>query len=124
MIACPQTSPQKATTPATPAQVRRAVLASSRLPAARRWVYATEIQRFLKYCEILHLSAGRPEAREYLAIVPLVSARPHARQALRWFFHHADDLRRHRESPRPAPAPIWREGADDRVVDEDDSALN
>jgi hypothetical protein len=62
-----------------------ALMASSIVPE-RRWRFATEISRFLRYCHILDAPVTKPRAREYLAKVPLLSARPLAREALRWFF--------------------------------------
>jgi hypothetical protein len=84
----------------------RTVLAASRLSADQRWRFATEIRRFLKYCRILNTPVNRSRAREYLAIVPLVSSRPDARQALRWFFQMAQAAR-HRRSITPTKR-SWR----------------
>jgi hypothetical protein len=64
-------------------------LAATRLSPFERGRYAIEIQRFLRYCEVLELPVDPSNAREYLAIVPLLSARPHARRALRWYFRAA-----------------------------------
>jgi hypothetical protein len=86
----------------------RAVLAASKLSVDQRWRFATEIRRFLKYCQILNAPVNRPRAREYLTIVPLVSARPDARQALRWFFRTAR-VARHRRHTAPSEA-AWCAG--------------
>ncbi len=72
----------------------KAALAASKSSAGQRWRFATEISRFLRYCQILNATVTRPRAREYLSIVPLVSARPDARLALRWFFEAAHDTER------------------------------
>lgn len=80
----------------------REALAAARLAPEERWRYATEIQRFLRYCLVLQVPSTARHAREYLGIVPLLSARPFARRALRWYFRAA--LRP--LPPRPAPAPV------------------
>ena len=98
-----------------------ATLATAKLSADERWRYATEIRRFLKYCQILNAPMNRSRAREYLAIVPLVAARPDARCALRWYFRAARVARNRRHADgvktRPrvneeevtlgAPSPGW-----------------
>lgn len=96
------------TLPSTPCTARwRHALRQTRLPADRRWRFATEIHRFLRYCEILQVPPSRAHARNYLATVPLASARPEARLALRWFLQIAP-----RPAPtRPTPAEPWWEQA-------------
>lgn len=96
------------TLPSTPCTARwRHALRQTRLPADRRWRFATEIHRFLRYCEILQVPPSRAHARNYLATVPLASARPEARLALRWFLQIA-----HRPSPtRPPQTEPWWERA-------------
>lgn len=64
-------------------------LATAPLSPGARGSLATEIGRFLRYCEILQAPVTYPRARAYLARIPVPSARPIARQALRWFFHAA-----------------------------------
>lgn len=87
----------------------RQALRQARLPADRRWRFATEIHRFLRYCEILQVPPSRAQARDYLATVPLAVARPEARLALRWFFQIA-------RRPAPArpnhPEPWWEQARD------------
>lgn len=85
-----------------------AALAASRLPVDQRGRFATEIRRFLKYCHILNAPVSWSQAREYLAIVPLLSARPDARAALRWFFRAARHARDHR--PRDSRRQLWPAG--------------
>lgn len=89
----------------TPGVARwRQALRQARLPVDRRWRFATEIHRFLRYCEILQVPPSRAQARDYLATVPLASARPEARLALRWFFQ----LTRRPALARPThPEPWW-----------------
>lgn len=79
----------------------RDALSRSRLPRDRRGQFATEIGRFLRYCEILAAPVNWPQARRYLATVPHRMHRPVATQALRWFFRAA---RAPRRPPPPAPA--------------------
>jgi hypothetical protein len=96
----------------------KAALAATRFPPGRRSLYATEISRFLRYCQVLTAPVTAKRSREYLAIVPLVSARPNARLALRWFFQTARLAERrgrraraqayssrHRTAPAPASRP-------------------
>jgi hypothetical protein len=94
----------------------KAALATAKLTPDRRWQYATEISRFLRYCQILRAAVTAKRSREYLSIVPLVSARPNARLALRWFFQTARvaetcggrtpaDSGRHRPMPAQAARP-------------------
>jgi hypothetical protein len=64
-------------------------LARADLPAGQRCRFGTEITRFLRYCEVLDVPVTPGRSREYLAIVPLVAARPGARIALRWYFRAA-----------------------------------
>jgi hypothetical protein len=94
--------------PSTPRTARwRHALRQTRLPADRRWRFATEIHRFLRYCEILQVPPSRAHARNYLATVPLAIARPEARLALRWFLQLA-----HSPAPaRPTPPEPWWEQA-------------
>jgi hypothetical protein len=99
------TSPMNPSTPRT-ARWRHA-LRHTRLPADRRWRFATEIHRFLRYCEILQVPPSRAHARNYLATVPLAIARPEARLALRWFFQ----LARRPAPARPTPSEPWWEQA-------------
>ena len=64
-------------------------LARANLPPGQRLRFATEINRFLRYCDILCTSVTVARSREYLALVPLPAVRPTARLALRWFFRSA-----------------------------------
>ncbi len=96
------TSPLLTSTPGV-ARWRQA-LRQARLPVDRRWRFATEIHRFLRYCEILQVPPSRAQARDYLATVPLASARPEARLALRWFFQLT---RRPTPARPPRPEPWW-----------------
>jgi hypothetical protein len=80
----------------------RETLARSRLPRGQRGRYAIEIGRFLRYCEILAVSANTSRARTYLAMVPLSVSRPLAAQALRWYLRAA---RRPPPPPPPSPQP-------------------
>lgn len=73
-------------------------LATSQLSPGARGAFATEISRFLRYCEILQAPVNYQRARSYLARIPVPSARPIARQALRWFFQTAQQA-----SVRPRP---------------------
>lgn len=83
----------------------RQALRAARLPADRRWRYATEIHRFLRYCEILRVAPGRQSVRDYLSAMPLAIVRPESRQALRWFLQTA-----RRPAPdRPEALPWWEE---------------
>ncbi|MEN9813322.1 MAG: hypothetical protein RL479_2008, partial [Verrucomicrobiota bacterium] len=94
--------------PSTPRTARwRHALRQTRLPADRRWRFATEIHRFLRYCEILQVPPSRAHARNYLATVPLAIARPEARLALRWFLQ----LARRPAPARPTPTEPWWEQA-------------
>ena len=94
--------------PSTPGTARwRHALRQTRLPSDRRWRFATEIHRFLRYCEILQVPPTRAHARDYLATVPLAIARPEARLALRWFLQ----LARRPASTRPTPPEPWWEQA-------------
>jgi hypothetical protein len=99
----------------------KAALAIAKLPPDRRWQYATEISRFLRYCQILRAVVTAKRSREYLSIVPLVSARPNARLALRWFFQTArlaESCGRrtpaHSGGHRPMPAKASRSGGRSR----------
>lgn len=93
--------------PSTPGAARwRQALRQARLPADRRWRFATEIHRFLRYCEILQVPPSRAQARDYLATVPLATARPEARLALRWFFQLS---RRPAAARPPRPVPWWEQ---------------
>lgn len=96
------TSPLLTSNPAAPRW--RQSLRQARLPADRRWRFATEIHRFLRYCEILQVPPSRAQARDYLAAVPLAAARPEARLALRWFFQLS---RRPAPARPPLPEPWW-----------------
>jgi hypothetical protein len=82
------TSPLLTSTPGV-ARWRQA-LRQARLPVDRRWRFATEIHRFLRYCEILQVPPSR--------------ARPEARLALRWFFQLT---RRPTPARPPRPEPWW-----------------
>jgi len=94
--------------PSTPCTARwRLALRATRLPADRRWRVATEIHRFLRYCEILQVAPSRAHARDYLATVPLAIARPEARLALRWLLQ----LARRPAPARPIPPEAWWEQA-------------
>jgi len=79
----------------------RAELAASRISPAQRWRFATEISRFLRYCEVLASPVTKRRAREYLAHVPLVSARPLARVALHWYFEAAHRTEHHDHCAKP-----------------------
>lgn len=74
--------------PAASASWQPALAAAPLSPAARTR-FATEIGRFLRYCEILEAAATPRHARTYLARIPVPPARPVARQALQWFFQTA-----------------------------------
>ena len=67
----------------------RQALADAKLSRAAHGRFATEISRFLRYCEILQVPITFPRARDYLARVPVPPARPIARQALHWYFQAA-----------------------------------
>ena len=81
----------------------REELATAEISPEQRWRFATEISRFLRYCEVLTAPVTVPRSREYLSRVPLVSARPGAREALRWFFKAARAAER--DGGRPACPP-------------------
>ncbi len=85
-----------------------ATLAASSISPDRRWRFATEISRFLRYCQILDAPVTKPRAREYLAKVPLVSARPLAREALHWFFAAASGGKIPLQTLPPGPLPARR----------------
>ncbi len=88
----------------------KSVLNTTRLPLQTRTAYAVEIARFLRYCQILHAPVCRPRAREYAALIPVPSARPLAREALRWFFHsgQTDPAPVRRSRPRARRLDAWR----------------
>ena len=104
-MAHPALSSESGLPPSAYLHWRRGLFASA-LPAERRCRFAVEIGRFLKYCEILQVPVSRRQAREYLGIIPLFSARPEAREALRWFFEQVRHAR-FPGPPPPPPAPAW-----------------
>lgn len=75
-------------------------LARSRLRRDQRGHFATEIRRFLRYCEILALPVNWARARNYLVTIPLPVHRPRATRALRWYFRAARIA-----GPPPPPRP-------------------
>jgi hypothetical protein len=85
----PVLSPSDPATFPSPANISRRwryTLAKAPLRPSLRGLYANEISRFLRYCEILHTPVTFARAREYVRIIPLPRSRPLAREALRWFF--------------------------------------
>jgi hypothetical protein len=104
-------SPELANLPSAGSISRRwkYTLAKAPLRPSLRGLYANEISRFLRYCEILRAPVTSARAREYVRIVPLARCRPVAREALRWFFHTG--LNRiapsHRTRPVARRIAIW-----------------
>jgi hypothetical protein len=101
----------------------RAALATARPPLPQPERYATEIGRFLRYCQILNTPVTAPRSREYLSIVPLVSARPVARLAVRWYFAAARAAEPGRGTSRLRRARIGAEKISGREGDVRDAEL-